>query len=308
MKTLNINNINSLPQKTAVTVGMFDGLHLGHRHLVMQLLQEAELLALEPIVVTFDRHPRQVLDPSTPMTLLSTQDERLALLEECGVPTVAMVHFDIATAALSACEFTRQFLCNRLNMHTLLLGYDNMFGSRRNNDFDLLPQVAAEKGFTISRDRAIILDGIEISSTKIRKALADGNIAFANAMLGRPYSAEGIVVHGRNVGTKLGFPTANISPSDPCKILPANGVYALRATIGGTTYAAMANLGSQPTFHQEHPVLEVHLLDFNGDLYDRPIKVEFLSRLRDIQSFASPDALAAQLQADREAARAIIDK
>lgn len=306
MRLLNINDINHLTQETAVTVGMFDGLHLGHRHLVKRLLKVAECSKQEPIVVTFDRHPRQVLDPSTQLSLLSTSYERLALLEECGVPTVVMVHFDIETASLSACDFTRQFLCKRLNMHTLLLGYDNMFGSRSKNDFDLLPQLAAEIGFSICRDEAVLIEGVDVSSTKIRKALKNGDIAMANTMLGRPYTIEGTVIHGRHIGSALGFPTANISPSDPNKLLPSAGVYALRATIGETHYAAMANLGSQPTFNQDVPVLEVHLLDFDENLYNRQIKVEFISRLRDIQTFASPDALREQLQIDREATRTII--
>lgn len=308
MNVFNIDNINNLDAKTIVTVGMFDGLHRGHRHLVARLMATAADQNLVPVVVTFDRHPRQVLDPATPMPLLSTCDERLALLEGCGVPNVAMVHFDVATASLSACDFARSILCDRLNMNILLLGYDNSFGSRANNDFDRLPDLAKERGFAVVHDEAVLLDGIEISSTKIRNALQAGDIACANAMLGVPYSATGTVVHGRHVGTSLGFPTANIRLDDTAKILPADGVYALRASVDGTTYAAMANLGAQPTFCQQHKELEVNLIGFDGDLYGRQLRVEFLGRIRDIRPFASPDELASQLRRDRETAISIVNK
>lgn len=307
MNVFNIDNISALGDKTVVTVGMFDGLHLGHRHLVARLLSTADKESLVPVVVTFDRHPRQVLDPATTMPLLSTRDERLSLLESCGVTNVAMVHFDVATASLSACAFARCFLCERLNMNVLLLGYDNLFGSRANNDFDRLPELAAEKDFAILRDEAVLLDGIEVSSTKIRKALQAGDLVRANAMLGAPYGVGGTVVHGRHVGTSLGFPTANIRLNDSAKILPADGVYALRATVDGATYAAMANLGGQPTFHQQHKELEVHLIDFAGDLYGQELRVEFIDRIRDIRTFASSDELAAQLQRDKQEAIAVTD-
>lgn len=308
MELLNIEDINLLTPKTAVTVGMFDGLHVGHRHLVARLLEVAGSEKLKPVVVTFDRHPRQVLDPATPMALLSTFDERLALLEECGVQTVVMVHFDAEKATLSACDFARRFLCNRLNMRILLLGYDNMFGSRRNNDFDQLPTLADELGFSICRDEAVQVGGVEVSSTKIRKALQRGDLAVANAMLGAPYKVSGTVVHGRHVGTALGFPTANLLPADSAKMLPAAGVYALRASVGGRSYAAMANLGTQPTFHQDQPVLEVHLLDFEGNIYGRQLSVEFIDRIRDIRTFESPEALALQLKDDRAVAYNLINK
>ena len=306
MKVFNIDSISALEAKTVVTVGMFDGLHLGHRHLVDSLIAEANAEGLSPLVVTFDNHPRQVLGSSPAFRLLSTYEERLSLLDSCGVPTVAIVHFDADTAALSACEFTRRYLCSRLNMQTLLLGYDNMFGSRANNDFDLLPQLATEKGFSVRRDEVVMLNGIEISSTKIRNALATGDIKLANAMLGYRYGLEGTVVHGRHIGSSLGFPTANIRPSSPFKMLPAAGVYALRATVDGKTYAAMANLGTQPTFNQQNNELEVHLIDFDGDIYGRQLKVEFVDRIRDIETFSSPEELVDQLRRDREKTRGLV--
>ena len=308
METIYLNELARPLPPCVATIGFFDGVHLGHRYLINKVVDTARQQQLTSVAVTFARHPRQVLDPATPMALLSTFDERLALLEECGVQTVVMVHFDAEKAMLSACDFARRFLCNRLNMRILLLGYDNMFGSRCNNDFDQLPTLADELGFGICRDEAVQVGGVEVSSTKIRKALQRGDLAVANAMLGAPYKVSGTVVHGRHVGTALGFPTANLLPADSAKILPAAGVYALRASVGGRSYAAMANLGTQPTFHQNQPVLEVHLLDFEGDIYGRQLSVEFIDRIRDIRTFESPEALASQLKDDRAVTYNLINK
>ena len=299
MKIINIEDINILDRETMVTVGMFDGLHLGHRHLLATLSEQSKKRDLTPIVVTFDRHPRQVLHPESPMQLLSTADERMQMLADFGVETVAMVNFDVEAASMSACRFAENYLCSRLAMKTLLLGYDNSFGSKSNDDFARLPEVAERHGFDILHDSAVYVNGVDVSSTKIRRALQQGDLRRANAMLGTPYSLSGRVVHGRHVGTGLGFPTANIQPEDSHKMLPGAGVYAMRASVGGRDYVAMANLGDQPTFHSEHPVLEVHLLDFDGDLYGSEVRVTFLEKLRDIRQFASVEALRQQLERDR---------
>lgn len=300
MKILNIEDISALETQTIVTVGMFDGLHVGHRHLIARLMADADREGLDPVVVTFDRHPRLVMEPDAPMALLSTGVERLRQLDECGVPTVALIHFTPETAGLGACAFVQRFLCERLNMRVLLLGYDNRFGSRKANDFDHLPALAASEGFSMRRDEAVLLNGVAVSSTKIRQALSCGDLKTATAMLGAPYSLGGQVVHGRHVGTSLGFPTANVQPDDTHKMLPAAGVYALRARVEGRWYRAMANLGEQPTFLKGHPVLEVHLIDFEGDIYGKTIQVEFVERLRDIQQFDSPDDLRRQLELDKK--------
>ena len=302
MRIFNIEEISALDAKTVVTVGMFDGVHAGHRHLLSSLAQTARERLQSPIVVTFDRHPRLVMNSDARLRLLSTYDERMRMLEECGVTDVAIVHFTVQTASLSACQFVQQFLLPKLGMKTLLLGYDNMFGSHSSNDFDLLPQLAKEYGFDICRDNAMWIDGVAVSSTKIRQALSLGNIDVANAMLGSPYTLSGTVVHGRHVGTTLGFPTANIMPDDSHKMLPAPGVYALRATVGGRVYKAIANLGSQPTFHNDRQVLEAHLLDFDGDIYGREIEVEFIERLRDIREFANAEELRFQIEQDKQSA------
>lgn len=308
MKIINIEDINILEQKTMVTVGMFDGLHVGHRHLLATLREQSRARGLAPVVVTFDRHPRQVLFPDVQMPLLTSREERMQLLETAGVETVVLVHFTPDTAALSACRFAEQFLCHKLRMEALLLGYDNSFGSKSDNDFGALPDLARRYGFDIMQDDAVTVDGIEVSSTKIRKALQQGNVRKANVMLGSLYSIGGRVVHGRHVGTGLGFPTANVRPDDASKLLPSAGVYALRATVDGRRWPAMANLGEQPTFNEHNPVLEVYLIGFEGDIYEHEIKVEFVDRIRDIMAFASADELAEQLSRDRETAFKIMQE
>ena len=285
---------------------MFDGVHVGHRSLVAHLLRLADERGLEPLVVTFDRHPRQVLHPGDAPALLTTTEERLSLLEASGVRTVVMVPFDEATASLSACHFASRFLVERLRMKLLLLGYDNQFGSRTNNDFDRLETLAAEQDFELLRDEAVYRGDTAVSSTQIRKALMAGDMERANAMLGMPYTLIGKVVHGRQVGTSMGFPTANVVLDDAQKLLPATGVYAMLVELEGRRYVAMGNLGAQPTFGLQQWTLEVHLLAFSGDLYGKMLKVAFVKRMRDIRSFASPDLLVAQLKSDREQVSKIV--
>ncbi|MBQ1409094.1 MAG: riboflavin biosynthesis protein RibF, partial [Bacteroidales bacterium] len=230
MEIYNINVIKNLNRHTAVTVGMFDGVHAGHRQIVRHLTENARERGLDPVVVTFSNHPRSLLRPDEQVSLLTTFDERMQLLEQCGVETVVVMAFDNETAQLSACQFASRILCSKLNMKMLLLGYDNKFGSRSNDDFNKLPELATQKGFEIIHDEPLPMTQSEyISSTKIRKALISGNIELANLMLRTPYSITGVVEHGHHIGTTLGFPTANISLTANTKLLPADGVYALRA-------------------------------------------------------------------------------
>ncbi len=298
MKSNNIEDINHLETESMVTVGMFDGLHIGHRQLIAHLLDEASRLKLRPVVVTFNRHPREVTG-NNPPTLLTTYKERIEKIASCGVEHIVTVDFTPDVAALSACQFAREYLCQRLSMKRLLLGYDNQFGNRQHNDFDHLPELARELHFEIHYDEPVYWNGIDVSSTKIRRALEAGDIESANAMLGAPYQLCGTVTHGRHEGTALGFPTANIEPEKD-KVIPGNGVYALRVHHPNGSALAMANLGPQPTFGIDRQVLEVHLLDFNGDLYGESLQLQFLARLRDIRPFESHEALATQLKTDRE--------
>lgn len=277
--------ITSIPEPTAVTVGVFDGVHRGHR----------ELLKGVSLVVTLTSHPSFVLGRRDSEYWLDDPDEHLRLLFEAGAKYVAVLPFTREVARLSACEMAR-LLYDKLQMRSLLLGYDSRFGSKSNDDFDQLPELSRQLGFALHRGEPFLVDGQPISSSRIRESLTSGAVEETATLLGRPYAITGIVLHGRGVGHTLGFPTANIDLSQTRKMLPKEGVYAVR--IG--THIGMANLGAIPTYGIEKPALEVHLLDFNGDLYGESVTVEFVHRLRDIVRFDSSEALQYQLQQDLE--------
>ena len=312
---MNIYKLEDIKELTAsgsvVTVGMFDGVHVGHRHILSLLGRVAKEKGLRPVVVTFDRHPRQVLTEGVATHFrITTNEERGRLLSQCGVDTVVELPFTPQLAGMSACEFFEQVLVGRLNARALVLGFDNMFGSRSRNDFDRLPALAEEKGVTIHVDKAVFYHGSEVSSTRIRKALEQGQTDRAASMLGRGYVMWGTVEKGRQLGRLLGFPTANVSLADPTKVLPADGVYAVWVTLsdGTTGLKGMANFGAQPTFGLDKPVFEVNIFDFEGDLYDTTLTVEFGPRLRDICRFDNVPTLVEQLRADREAARRLLQR
>ena len=312
---MNIYKLEDIKELTAsgsvVTVGMFDGVHVGHRHILSLLGRVAEEKGLRPVVVTFDRHPRQVLTEGVATHFrIPTNEERGRLLSQCGVDTVVELPFTPQLAGMSACEFFEQVLVGRLNARALVLGFDNMFGSRGRNDFDRLPALAEEKGVTIHVDKAVFYHGSEVSSTRIRKALEQGQTDRAASMLGRGYVMWGMVEKGRQLGRLLGFPTANVSLADPTKVWPADGVYAVWVTLSDGTAGlkGMANFGAQPTFGLDKPVFEVNIFDFEGDLYDSMLTVEFGPRLRDICRFDNVPTLVEQLRADREAARRLLQR
>lgn len=312
---MNIYKLEDIKELTAsgsvVTVGMFDGVHVGHRHILSLLGRVAEEKGLHPVVVTFDRHPRQVLTEGVATHFrITTNEERGRLLSQCGVDTVVELPFTPQLAGMSACEFFEQVLVGQMNARALVLGFDNMFGSRGRNDFDRLPALAEEKGVTIHVDKAVFYHGSEVSSTRIRKALEQGQTDRAASMLGRGYVMWGTVEKGRQLGRLLGFPTANVSLADPTKVWPADGVYAVWVTLSDGTAGlkGMANFGAQPTFGLDKPVFEVNIFDFEGDLYDSTLTVEFGPRLRDICRFDNVPTLVEQLRADREAARRLLQR
>lgn len=286
--------IASIPEPTTVTVGVFDGVHRGHQQLLSQM-------EVGRCVVTLTAHPSFVLGRRESEYWLDDPEEHLRLLFEAGAKYVAVLPFTAEVAQMSACEMARK-MYDELNMRSLLLGYDSRFGSKGNDDFDHLPQLATELGFTLQRGEPFLVDGQPISSSRIRESLLQGAVEETDALLGRPYSITGAVLHGRGVGHTLGFPTANIDLSSTRKMLPREGVYAVRV-LPATNYQlpakiGMANLGPVPTFGVEKPLLEVHLIDFDGDLYEKTVTVKFVHRLRDIVRFDSVESLEQQLNAD----------
>lgn len=283
--------IASIPEPTTATVGVFDGVHRGHQELLSQM-EGARL------VVTLTSHPSFVLGRRDSEYWLDDPDEHLRLLFEAGARYVAVLPFTRDVAQMSACEMAR-LLHDKLQMRALQLGYDSRFGSKQNDDFGSLPQLAAELGFTLHRGEPFLVDGSPISSSRIRESLASGAVEETSSLLGRPYSITGAVQHGRGVGHTLGFPTANIDLGHTRKMLPADGVYIVRMA----GHLGMANLGTAPTFAIDKTTLEVHLLDYQGDLYGQTADVQFLHRLRHTKHFDSIDALQQQLQQDLEQVR-----
>ena len=274
-----------------------DGVHRGHQQLLSQLNSSFHI-PHSSLAVTLTAHPSFVLGRRDSEYWLDDPEEHLRLLFEAGMKYVAVLPFTAEVAKMTACQMAR-LMYNQLNMRSLLLGYDSRFGSKQHDDFDRLPQLAAELGFNYRHGEPFLLDSEPVSSSRIRSSLADGRVEDTAALLGRPYSITGNVQHGRGVGHTLGFPTANIDLSQTRKMLPREGVYAVKVQ----SHSGMANLGALPTFGIDKPTLEVHLIDFDRDLYGENVTVEFIHRLRDIIHFDSTVALQHQLQKDLEACR-----
>lgn len=286
----------------ALTVGVFDGVHLGHRHLIDALKARAAQRGLASAVVTLHPDPVQVLRPDLRVAYVTSLEERIELLRATGVDAVAPLTFTSEVAELSAHDFVR-LLHETLDMRFLLMGPDHAFGRGREGTPQRVAEIGAELGFDLDT-LPQPLEGTSgaVSSTSIRRALADGDMELAARLLGRPFAVRGPVVRGNERGRTIGFPTANIAVT-PDRALPAYGVYVTRAHVGGRTYPSATNIGVNPTFDDARPSIETYILDFEGDLYGRELRVEVLHRLRGETKFESIDALVAAIAADAQAAR-----
>lgn len=274
------------------TIGFFDGVHRGHRFLFAQLHEHAKHHQLTPAIYTFDCHPKELLTGQAP-AMLTTHDERKALLQNYGE-----VHFlDFAAVQQLTAEQFMCYLKEQEGVDTLLMGYDHHFGSDRLKGFHEYEKIAHKIGLHIERAHECLVDGVPVSSSRIRKLMAAAQIDQVNRLLGYTYSVSGVVEHGNAIGATLGFPTANIR-LDSAKQLPASGVYSVVAQVNGVEYKALANIGTNPTVGNDHLSLEVHLIDFQGDLYDQPLTISFLSFLREEKKFASLDELKLQIAED----------
>lgn len=288
----------------AATLGFFDGVHLGHRFLLSQLAHQAQERGLRTLAITFSPHPRQVLHSDFRPRLLTTLPEKLELLRAAGVDAAAVLHFTPAVAALTGEEFMHRMLRERLDVRLLTMGYDHRFGSRRADEFADFVHYGASCGIEVVRSEPFSTHDFTVSSSTIRRLLEGGSVERAAQCLGRPYVLAGRVVHGRHVGRALGFPTANLQPLSPERLVPGRGVYAACAELRGTAYGAMVNIGFRPTLDNgSDATIEAHLFDFAADAYGEPLRITFLHRLRDEQRFDSLEALRAQLSADAQAAR-----
>lgn len=295
----------------AATIGVFDGIHAGHRQVIKRLIFDAKFFHLASMVITFDRQPRQLFDPQFHPQLLMTQEEKEWELERLGVDFLVVLPFTKEVASLSAHDFMAKILKEKLNVKALQIGYDNRFGHDRTEGFDDYMRYGQELGIKVYRGIKVSFQGyhVAVCSSNIRSLLSeDGDVETAAVLLERPYQLSGKVMPGEHIGHQLGFPTANLEPDDPFKLIPATGVYVVLATISDhqEPLPAMMNIGTRPTFDGRNRTLEVNILDFDGDLYGKTILITFVSRLREERKFDSSEALIRQLEADRERVMRVI--
>jgi len=287
-----------------VSVGTFDGLHIGHLRIIERMKAVALERGYQTVVVTFDPHPRLVLYPgSTPVRFITTREQRYELFDSLGIDILAIIPFTKGFSRIPPAAFIRDYLAGLVGAKAVVVGYDHHFGRNRQGNYHLLEKIGADLGMELFEVPAEYVNNIPVSSTKIRNALAAGDIPLAKAMLGYDYSIRGRVVEGNKIGKKIGFPTANLHITDPCFLLPAKGVYASKIKISGEIYTGMANIGVRPTVGDDILTTEVHIFDFFRDLYGEEIVLLPAIKLRNEIRFGSFRELTLQLEKDRVAAR-----
>ena len=291
----------------AATIGFFDGVHLGHVHLLEELKVIAQERGLKSMAITFPEHPRQILQSDYRPRLLSTPQDKMRMLEQTGIDYCFPLHFTTALAALDARTFMTDFLQKKLGVSALLVGHDHHFGHDTNLTIEDYRRIGNEIGMEVIPADAYLYDGAPISSSRIRRELVAGNVKAANDMLGYRYTISGTVIHGMQNGRKMGFPTANLGPYCEFMQIPADGVYSALATVDGETWPAMLNIGFRPTFEGKARTIEAHLLGFERDIYFHELTLEFVDFLRPEKRFGSPQELAAQLETDRNKVRQTIN-
>lgn len=297
--------------KPVVTIGTFDGVHLGHRKVIMRLQEIAGQHQGETVIFTFHTHPRLVTSPNeTNLRLLTTLNEKIKLFEKYGIDHLVVYNFDKSFSELTYTEFVEKILVGKLHTHCLVVGYDHKFGKNREGGFEYLKNCAGKYNFEIERLDALLVDEDSVSSTKIRDALQKGEIEKANHYLGYSFTLHGTVVSGKKLGRKLGFPTANIEASDKHKIIPGYGVYAVKVEFNGTEYNGMLNIGTRPTFNNnaDNRSIEVNIFDFDTDIYGKEITLKFIGKIRDEQKFENVEMLVKQLKKDKKTALSILNR
>jgi riboflavin kinase/FMN adenylyltransferase len=293
---------------TIVTIGTFDGVHLGHKKILKQLIENATAENYESLVLTFFPHPRTVLNEGTEMKQLNTLDEKIFLLENLGIDNLVIHPFDKEFSRLTADEFVKNVLVDTFKLKKIVIGYDHRFGRNRTADINDLVKFGKRFGFEVEQILAEELNQVSISSTKIRKALEEGNIDLANNYLGYNYCLTGIVSKGKQLGRTIGYPTANIKIEEDYKLIPQNGVYIAKSKIDGKFIYGMVNIGTRPTVDGTSQTIEIHFFDFNRDIYNTNITISLLKRIRSEQKFDSLDALKKQLALDKITSLKFINK
>ena len=306
MKT--IHGIENFPADEAsiVTIGTFDGVHLGHQQILKQLTDTSRKSKLKSVLLTFFPHPRMVLQPDISMRLIQTIQEREKALKITGLDYLVIHPFSIAFSRLSADDYVKQILVEQLNVRKVVVGYDHRFGRNRTASLEDMYHYADIYDFEVIEIDAKKIDSTAVSSTKIRNAIDQGNIELANTYLGQPFTLEGMVVHGDKRGRELSYPTANIDLQNQHKIVPKQGVYLVKSKLKGRVVYGMMNIGTKPTFDTTMPSIEVHFLDWNGGLYGQAVQVELLKWVREERKFKTVKDLQAQIQTDEQNCRSSI--
>jgi len=292
---------------TVATVGTFDGVHLGHWSVLEEINRRAEATGRRSVLVTFDPHPLRIVRPEHAPPLLTTPVEKKEILAESGLDYAVFLSFTEALSRYEPRRFVEEILIARLGVEELVIGYDHGFGRDRSGDPETLIAIGAELGFAVDVVAPVQAGERAVSSSRIRSAVGAGDMAEARACLGRSYSVRGVVVRGDGRGRGLGFPTANLRVGEREKLIPPQGIYAVRGVLRGGTYQGALHLGPRPTFKGSPPTIELHLLDFDQDIYGEEVRVDFVEYLREIRPFASVEALVDQMREDLEAARLAID-
>ena len=306
-KTLALNIFHSIndfrsTKKTIITLGTFDGVHIGHKKILEKVLQNTGDGQYESLVLTFFPHPRMILKEDSDMKLLNTIDEKIDLLDKIGIQNLVIHPFDEKFSRLTAEEFVKTILVDRFQVQKIIIGYDHRFGRNRTANINDLIAFGEQYDFEVEQISVQEINEISVSSTKIRNALLEGNMTLANDYLGYNYFLTGEVVKGKQLGRTINFPTANLKIQEKYKLIPQNGVYIVKSVINEQTVFGMMNIGFNPTVNGQNQTIEIHYFDFDADLYHQKIRVSILQRIRSEQKFESVDLLKAQLETDKQMA------
>ncbi len=292
-----------------VTSGTFDGVHIGHQKILKDISNQAQTAGGHSVVLTFWPHPRFIINPAdTTLKLLSTFEEKASLVEQANIDFLIKLRFTPAFSRMTPDEYVQQILIDKLGTRKLVIGYDHRFGKGREGNFSYLQANTDRFGFEVEEISRQDIDNIGVSSTKIRQALMDGHVYVASEYLGRPYELSGTVVSGDKLGSTIGYPTANLEINEPYKLVPGEGVYAVKIIIGEKTFDGMMNIGTRPTVDGSVLKKEVHIFDFSQEIYGQKITIHFIKRIRDEKKFSGIDALKLQLDQDKRAAQRVLLK
>ena len=308
MKVINSIDNYSSKKKSIITIGTFDGIHVGHEKVIRTLVKESLSKNLLANILTFFPHPRMVLNKDSEIKLIDTIKEKEKKLKNLGVNTLIIHPFTKEFSRMSSIEFTRDILIKKLNVYKIILGYDHRFGKNRESSVEDLIQLGVAYNFKVEVIDAKKINSINISSTKIRKAIQTGDIDKANLYLGKYFEINGKVVKGKGIGKKIGFPTANIIIKENYKLIPNKGVYLIKAKIKNRLYYGMMNIGNRPTLNGKNETLEVNIFNFNENIYGKSLSIFFLNKIRNEIKFDSIEKLSNQLQKDKDYCKVLINK